>query len=170
MANCGAGLRNPVPQGVYNQFNDEEKKIFEQAYAASFGPAMDICYEIYEVCAGGGLLISVKGRGLMEEQEPGLVQCGEAYVSFCTKEGHLLCAPPHSPGCHAMPSRPHLLAMALRLTNESPVLQDVACGNEIRSVVNAVSRFDRWPMGKIDQTHMWQVRAVIRKVDRKIKG
>ena len=33
------------------------------------------------------------------------------------------------------------------------------CGNEIKSVVNAVSRFDRWPMGKIDQTHMWQVRG-----------
>ncbi len=25
-----------------------DKKIFEQAYSASFGPAMDICYEIYE--------------------------------------------------------------------------------------------------------------------------
>ena len=35
----------------------------------------------------------------------------------------------------------------------------VACGNEIKSVVNAVERFSRWPMGKIDQTHMWQVRA-----------
>lgn len=33
----------------------------------------------------------------------------------------------------------------------------VACGNEIKSVVNAVERFNRWPMGKIDQTHMWQV-------------
>lgn len=30
-------------------------------------------------------------------------------------------------------------------------------GNEIKSVVNAVERFGRWPMGKIDQTHMWQV-------------
>lgn len=25
-----------------------DKKIFEQAYSAAFGPAMDICYEIYE--------------------------------------------------------------------------------------------------------------------------
>lgn len=73
--------------GVYNSFDAEGKKVFEQAYSASFGPAMDICYEIYE---------------------------------------------------------------------------DVACGNEIKSVVNAVSRFDRWPMGKIDQTHMWQVGKKVR--------
>ena len=68
--------------GVYEAFDEEGKKVFEQAYSAAFGPAMDICYEVYE---------------------------------------------------------------------------DVACGNEIKSVVNAVSRFDRWPMGKIDQTHMWKV-------------
>ena len=55
-----------------------------QAYAASFGPAMDICFEIYE---------------------------------------------------------------------------DVACGNEIKSVVNAGRRFDRFPMGKIDGTFMWKVCA-----------
>ena len=55
-----------------------------QAYAASFHPALDICYEIYE---------------------------------------------------------------------------DVAAGNEIRSVVQAGARFDRFPMGKIDGTHMWQVRC-----------
>ena len=35
--------------------------------------------------------------------------------------------------------------------------EDVASGNEIRSVVQAVSRFDRFPMGKIDQTYMWKV-------------
>lgn len=35
----------------------------------------------------------------------------------------------------------------------------MASGNEIRSVVQAVQRFDRYPMGKIDQTHMWQVRS-----------
>ena len=35
--------------GVYEQFSAEDKKIFEQAYSAAFGPAMDICYEIYEV-------------------------------------------------------------------------------------------------------------------------
>lgn len=73
--------------GVYNSFSDADKKIFEQAYSASFGPAMDICYEIYE---------------------------------------------------------------------------DVACGNEINSVVNAVERFGRWPMGKIDQTHMWKVGKKVR--------
>lgn len=73
--------------GVYEQFNDADKKIFEEAYAASLGPSMDICYEIYE---------------------------------------------------------------------------DVACGNEIKSVVNAVERFDKFPMGKIDQTHMWQVGKKVR--------
>uniref|UniRef100_A0A061RVA1 Acetohydroxy-acid reductoisomerase n=1 Tax=Tetraselmis sp. GSL018 TaxID=582737 RepID=A0A061RVA1_9CHLO len=42
------------------------------------------------------------------------------------------------------------------------VYEDVACGNEIKSVVNAVSRFDRFPMGKIDQTFMWQVGKEVR--------
>ena len=81
--------------GVYEQFDDAGKKIFEQAYSAAIGPAMDICYEIYE---------------------------------------------------------------------------DVACGNEIKSVVNAVERFDRWPMGIIDQTHMWQVGKKVRaeRVEEKI--
>jgi len=73
--------------GVYNQFNDADKKVFEEAYAATFRPAMDICYEIYE---------------------------------------------------------------------------DVACGNEIKSVVAAVERFDKFPMGKIDQTHMWKVGKEVR--------
>eukprot|EP00884_Botryococcus_braunii_P007184 jgi/Botrbrau1/16467/Bobra.0142s0061.1 len=36
------------------------------------------------------------------------------------------------------------------------IYDDVACGNEIRSVVNAVSRFGEFPMGKIDQTYMWK--------------
>jgi hypothetical protein len=35
--------------GVYNSLSDADKKIFETAYSASYGPAMDICYEIYEV-------------------------------------------------------------------------------------------------------------------------
>ena len=34
----------------------------------------------------------------------------------------------------------------------------MASGNEIRSVVQAVERFDRFPMGKIDQTYLWKVR------------
>ncbi|KFM23718.1 Ketol-acid reductoisomerase, chloroplastic [Auxenochlorella protothecoides] len=42
------------------------------------------------------------------------------------------------------------------------IYDDVACGNEIKSVVNAVSRFDRYPMGKIDETHMWRVGAAVR--------
>ena len=37
------------------------------------------------------------------------------------------------------------------------IYEDVASGNEIRSVVMAGSRFDRFPMGKIDATHMWKV-------------
>jgi ketol-acid reductoisomerase len=78
---------------VYNQLDAAGKKEFEAAYSASFGPAMDICLEIYE---------------------------------------------------------------------------DVASGNELKSVVQAVSRFDRFPMGKIDSTHMWKVRgrgrAVVRAV------
>jgi ketol-acid reductoisomerase len=72
---------------VYNQLDEAGKKIFAEAYSASFKPAMDICMEIYE---------------------------------------------------------------------------DVASGNEIRSVVQSVSRFDRFPMGKIDQTHMWKVGQKVR--------
>mmetsp|Transcript_5904 Transcript_5904/g.13936 ORF Transcript_5904/g.13936 Transcript_5904/m.13936 type:complete len:271 (+) Transcript_5904:2-814(+) len=72
---------------VYEQLDDKGKKIFDQAYAASYHPALDICFEIYE---------------------------------------------------------------------------DVAAGNEIRSVVQAGARFDRFPMGKIDGTHMWQVGHKVR--------
>jgi len=36
------------------------------------------------------------------------------------------------------------------------IYDDVASGNEIRSVVQAGERFDRYPMGKIDQTYMWK--------------
>jgi ketol-acid reductoisomerase len=72
---------------VYNMLDDAGKKVFAEAYAASFKPAMDICMEIYE---------------------------------------------------------------------------DVASGNEIKSVVQAGSRFDRFPMGKIDQTYMWKVGKEVR--------
>ncbi|KAF6266765.1 acetohydroxy acid isomeroreductase [Scenedesmus sp. NREL 46B-D3] len=72
---------------VYNMFDDAGKKVFADAYAASFKPSMDICMEIYE---------------------------------------------------------------------------DVASGNEIKSVVQAGSRFDRFPMGKIDQTYMWKVGKAVR--------
>jgi ketol-acid reductoisomerase len=72
---------------VYNMLDDAGKKVFADAYAASFKPAMDICMEIYE---------------------------------------------------------------------------DVASGNEIKSVVQAGSRFDRFPMGKIDQTYMWKVGKGVR--------
>lgn len=39
---------------------------------------------------------------------------------------------------------------------------DVACGNEIRSVNNAVSRHARLPMGKIDGTLTWKVGEKVR--------
>lgn len=39
---------------------------------------------------------------------------------------------------------------------------DVACGNEIRSVINAGRRHDRYPMGKIDRTHCWVVGEKVR--------
>lgn len=74
-------------KAVYESLDAAGKKTFEQAYAASFKPAMDVCMEIYD---------------------------------------------------------------------------DVASGNEIRSVVQAVSRFDRFPMGKIDGTHMWQAGKKVR--------
>ncbi|CAK0786694.1 hypothetical protein CVIRNUC_009908 [Coccomyxa viridis] len=67
--------------GVYNALDVAGKKEFEKAYSASYGPARDICEEIYD---------------------------------------------------------------------------DVASGNEIKSVVQAGERFDRYPMGKIDQTYMWK--------------
>ena len=42
------------------------------------------------------------------------------------------------------------------------IYDDVACGNEIRSVVNASSRFDQFPMGQIDGTEMWIVGESVR--------
>lgn len=39
---------------------------------------------------------------------------------------------------------------------------DVACGNEIRSVNHAVMRHDRFPMGKIDGTLTWKVGEQVR--------
>jgi ketol-acid reductoisomerase len=42
------------------------------------------------------------------------------------------------------------------------IYQDVASGNEIRSVVQADKRHKRYPMGKIDGTEMWQVGEKVR--------
>ena len=42
------------------------------------------------------------------------------------------------------------------------IYDDVACGNEIRSVVNASNRFNEFPMGKIDGTEMWVVGESVR--------
>ncbi|KAK1869097.1 hypothetical protein I4F81_011579 [Pyropia yezoensis] len=40
--------------------------------------------------------------------------------------------------------------------------EDVECGNEIRSVINANKRYGRLPMGKIDGTRMWVVGKDVR--------
>ena len=45
--------------GVYNRFNDEEKKEFEQAYSASYHPAFEILLEIYQEVASGNEIHSV---------------------------------------------------------------------------------------------------------------
>ena len=45
--------------GVYNRFNDEEKKEFEQAYSASYHPAFEILLEIYQEVASGNEINSV---------------------------------------------------------------------------------------------------------------
>lgn len=42
------------------------------------------------------------------------------------------------------------------------IYQDVANGNEIRSVVEADKRHKRFPMGKIDGTEMWRVGETVR--------
>ncbi|TDH68924.1 hypothetical protein CCR75_003735 [Bremia lactucae] len=42
------------------------------------------------------------------------------------------------------------------------VYDDVACGNEIRSVNHAVARHDRFPFGKIDQTYTWKIGEKVR--------
>jgi len=42
------------------------------------------------------------------------------------------------------------------------IYDDVACGNEIRSVVNACSRFGEFPMGQIDGNEMWVVGETVR--------
>lgn len=42
------------------------------------------------------------------------------------------------------------------------IYYEVSSGNEIRSVIAANRRFDRYPMGKIDGTEMWQVGEQVR--------
>ena len=42
------------------------------------------------------------------------------------------------------------------------IYDDVASGNEVRSVIQASNRFDRYPMGKIDTTDMWRVGETVR--------
>ena len=42
------------------------------------------------------------------------------------------------------------------------IYQEVASGNEIRSVIMANERFDRYPMGTIDATPMWVIGEKVR--------
>ena len=42
------------------------------------------------------------------------------------------------------------------------IYDDVSSGNEVRSVIQASNRFDRYPMGNIDTTDMWQVGEKVR--------
>lgn len=42
------------------------------------------------------------------------------------------------------------------------IYDEVSSGNEIRSVVMAGQRFDRYPMGRIDGTKMWQIGEKVR--------
>jgi ketol-acid reductoisomerase len=42
------------------------------------------------------------------------------------------------------------------------IYEDVACGNEIRSVVMSGARHDRLPMGKIDDTPLWNLGKKVR--------
>lgn len=42
------------------------------------------------------------------------------------------------------------------------IYDEVASGNEIRSVIMANRRFERYPMGTIDDTHMWHVGQKVR--------
>ena len=42
------------------------------------------------------------------------------------------------------------------------IYDDVACGNEVRSVINATRRHADYPMGRIDGTEMWQTGVRVR--------
>ena len=50
--------------------------------------------------------------------------------------------------------------VGLELTTE--IYDEVASGNEIRSVILAGKRFERFPMGRIDQADMWRVGQSVR--------
>lgn len=44
---------------VYNSLSEEDKRVFETAYSASYYPCMDILYECYEDVASGSEIRSV---------------------------------------------------------------------------------------------------------------
>ncbi len=54
---------------VYAQLDEAGKKVFQQAYSASFKPALDICMEIYEdVACGNEIRSVVRGCGCWAAQ------------------------------------------------------------------------------------------------------
>ncbi|XP_010524055.1 PREDICTED: ketol-acid reductoisomerase, chloroplastic-like [Tarenaya hassleriana] len=57
---------------VYNSFSEEDKKVFENAYSASFYPCMDILYECYEDVATGSEIRSVVLAGRRFYDKEGL--------------------------------------------------------------------------------------------------
>ena len=61
--------------GVYNQFNDADKKIFEEAYAATPPPSH------------GHLLRDLRGRGLRKRNQVG--RCGRSRGSTSSRWGRL---------------------------------------------------------------------------------
>jgi ketol-acid reductoisomerase len=44
---------------VYNSLSEEDKRVFQTAYSASYYPCMDILYECYEDVASGSEIRSV---------------------------------------------------------------------------------------------------------------
>ncbi|XP_010525019.1 PREDICTED: ketol-acid reductoisomerase, chloroplastic [Tarenaya hassleriana] len=57
---------------VYNSFSQEDKKVFETAYSASYYPCMDILYECYEDVATGSEIRSVVLAGRRFYDKEGL--------------------------------------------------------------------------------------------------
>ncbi|XP_012079057.1 ketol-acid reductoisomerase, chloroplastic [Jatropha curcas] len=57
---------------VYNSFSEEDKKLFEIAYSASYYPCMDILYECYEDVASGSEIRSVVLAGRRFYEKDGL--------------------------------------------------------------------------------------------------
>jgi len=57
-------------KAVYEGLNDEDKKVFQQAYSASYKPAKEILQEIYDEVASGNEIRTVIMHGERTEQFP----------------------------------------------------------------------------------------------------